>query len=106
MAKINRLALFWRAFFLSLFFGSAVSADEAENRAWQSAVSQNTPNAYFNYLSRYPAGTYVDQAVNALVQLGAVSTRGLEPQQPRTQERQERTSREVDGKSGSGGLYE
>lgn len=75
MAKLGRLALFWRAFFLTLVFGSSANAaDEAENSLWQSALSENSASAYFNYLSLYPAGDFVDQAVNALVQLGAVGT--------------------------------
>ncbi|WP_299196780.1 hypothetical protein [uncultured Tateyamaria sp.] len=79
MAQITRLALFWRAFFLSLIFGStAASADETENRLWQNTVSQNTPSAYFNYLSSYPAGVFVEQAVNALVNLGCVNERGID----------------------------
>jgi hypothetical protein len=76
MAKLTRLALFWRAFFLSMIFGSSsVSADPEDDAAWAAARATNTPEAFYLYLSRFPAGAYVDEAVGALSALGAL--RGL-----------------------------
>ncbi len=75
MAHLTRWALFWRAFFVTLIFGSASQAqDAAERAAWEKARSSNTPEAIFDYLGRYPAGVYIDQAVNALNRLGAIGT--------------------------------
>ena len=69
---------------LSLVFGSAANAaDQAETQIWDDAISANTPDGYFNYLSRYPAGEFVEQAVQKLVELGAVSTRGIEVERPK-----------------------
>ena len=79
MAKLTRWALFWRAFFLTAIFGSgANAADDAENRVWEDAVAANSAEAYYLYLSLYPAGEYVEAALGALTELGAMDTRGLD----------------------------
>lgn len=82
MAKLTRLALFWRAFFLSLVFGTSASADPEDDAAWAAARAANTPEAFYLYLSRFPAGIHVDAAVGALAQLGAL--RGLGPREQGT----------------------
>ncbi len=71
MAAVSRFALFWKMFFVALISGSAASAaSQEEIAAWNAAVSANTPEAYYLYLSLYPAGEYVDAALSALGQVG------------------------------------
>jgi hypothetical protein len=78
MAELTRMALFWRAFFLSLLFGtSSASADAEDDAAWAAARAANTPEALYLYLSRFPTGAYVDEAVASLAELGAL--RGIGP---------------------------
>lgn len=79
MAKLTRLALFWRAFFLSLVFGTSAGADPEDDAAWAAARAADTPEAFYLYLSRFPAGIHVDAAVGALARLGAL--RGLGPRE-------------------------
>jgi len=74
MAAVTRLTTFWKAFFAVLLGGSFASAATRETEVWQSAVSQNTADGYYQYLSLFPAGDYVDEAVAALGRLGAIST--------------------------------
>ena len=75
MARVSRWASFWRAFIAVLLGGSAVhAASQAEVNAWNAAVSANTTDGYHLYLSLYPAGDYVDEAIAALGRLGAVGT--------------------------------
>lgn len=73
MAAVSRLALFWKAFFAVLLSGSsATAATRNEVEAWQAALSANSVDAYYQYLSLFPAGDYVDEAVAALSRLGAI----------------------------------
>ena len=46
------------------------SAQSSEEQSWQEALEANTPDAYHGYLSAYPAGEYVRDAVEALRKLG------------------------------------
>jgi len=75
VAKLSKWAIFLRAF-LVVFLSGAVSrpvvADEAERQAWDEARRLCHPDAFFSYLSRYPSGEHVDQALVALSELGAL----------------------------------
>lgn len=78
MAQITKWALFWRALVLTLVFGQpAISQSAEETDAWTQAVETGTPEAFFKYLSIYPAGVFVDEAVDALEVLGAIGTRSV-----------------------------
>lgn len=95
MAKISKWTIFLRAFLLSLIIAQPArmgSAQSSEDQAWRSAVESNTPQSYHDYLSAYPAGQYVRDAIIALQQLGAIQggtpTRGI-----------------TGGASSAGGLY-
>ena len=75
MAKLSRWAIFLRAFFVTLVVGQpgrVGSADQAEVNLWQSASSAGTISAYYDYLRKYPAGEYVEQALAELIRLGAL----------------------------------
>jgi hypothetical protein len=73
MATVSRFASFWKAFFAVLMGGSfATAATRTDSEAWQSAVSANTADGYYQYLSLFPAGDYVDEAVAALARIGAI----------------------------------
>ena len=72
MATVSRLAVFWKAFFAVLIGGTAASAaGPEETSAWNAAVAANTTEGYYLYLSLYPAGDYVDEAIAALAGLGS-----------------------------------
>lgn len=72
MATISRLAVFWKIFFAALLGGTAAgAAGPEETSAWNAAVAADTPEAYYRYLSLYPAGEYVDRAIGALDRLGS-----------------------------------
>jgi len=72
MATVSRLATFWKAFFLVLLGGTLASAaNSGEIEAWEAARAQNSADAYYLYLSLFPAGEYVDEAIAALAKLGA-----------------------------------
>ena len=80
MAKLTKWAVFWRAFFLTAFFGQSVNAaDENEQRIWRQAVESQAPEGFYLYLSLYPAGDFVDEAIQQLTALGAFATRGSTP---------------------------
>lgn len=75
MAKISKWALFVRAFFIALIASSpsrVSGQDAAEEAAWQAALNQNTPNAYHRYISLYPTGEFILDAIGALDRLGAI----------------------------------
>ncbi len=87
--KLSTWAIFLRAFFVSLLAMQPAkmgSAQSSEEQAWSSAMQSNTEQSYHDYLSQYPAGAHVRDAIVALQRLGAirggVPTRGLkgEPQ--------------------------
>lgn len=84
MARISRVTYFWKAFIITLLGGGfASAASRGEVEAWQAAVAQNTADAYYLYLSLYPAGEYVDEAIAALVRLGLIGPpRGIAPVVP------------------------
>lgn len=72
MANLTRFTLFWRAFFVTLLFGGLpAAADPEEDAAWAEARAAGTVEALYLYLGRYPAGTYVEEALRALSELGA-----------------------------------
>jgi hypothetical protein len=89
MATVSRWAIFIRAFLITLLAGTPArvgSATPDEAAAWSTAAQSDSVAAYYDYLSRYPAGEYVDRAIAALIRLGAINraappTRTL-PQQP------------------------
>lgn len=75
VAKLSKWAIFFRAFLVVFLSGTAtrvVVADEGEQAAWADARRQCTADALFGYLSRYPSGEHVEQALSALSELGAV----------------------------------
>lgn len=75
MARLSKWSIFLRAFlvvFLSGATSSSVNADEGERQAWDEAQRQCSADAFFTYLSRYPTGEHVDQALTALSDLGAL----------------------------------
>ncbi|MEM9755979.1 MAG: hypothetical protein AAF914_08300 [Pseudomonadota bacterium] len=77
MAKLTKWAVFMRAFLLSLIAlqpGRIAAQSSAEVAAWAEAVSANTIDSFHRYLSEYPAGEFVGEAVTALRQLGAFGT--------------------------------
>lgn len=78
MAELSRWAIFVRAFLLSLLAASPTRVggqSSSEDAAWQTALSANTPDAYHAYLSQFPSGQYVGDAVTALRSLGAFGDR-------------------------------
>lgn len=82
--KLSAWAIFTRAFLLSLFAAQPAKmgiAQSGEDALWRSAVAANTAQAYHDYLSQYPAGQHVGDAIVALQGLGAIQggvpTRGL-----------------------------
>ncbi len=106
MAAISRFALFWKMFFVALISGSAATAaSQEEVAAWNAAVSANTSDAYYLYLSLYPAGDYVDEALAALGTIGTTGApRQVEvPSQP-TRPKPPATAKPGTG-NGTGGMY-
>ena len=85
MAKLSRWAVFLRVFLITLVAGQAGrsgAAEPPEVAAWESAASENTASAYYGYLARYPAGEFVDKAISALIEIGAIdraATRQIPP---------------------------
>jgi len=84
MAKISKWVIFARAFLITLIASqpAQVGGSEAsEDQAWRAATQSNSVQAYHAYLSVYPAGAYVRDAIVALQNLGAIQggvpTRGL-----------------------------
>ncbi|MFZ1339038.1 MAG: hypothetical protein WAS26_08310 [Paracoccaceae bacterium] len=103
MATVSRWTSFLRAFFAVLLSGSAASAagtDESET--WSAAMSADTAEAYYHYLSLFPAGDYVDDAVAALARLGVIGApRKIAPVPPAAGG----TTRVGDGGNGDAGVY-
>lgn len=76
MATVSRWAIFVRAFLITLLVGTPArvgSATPDETVAWTTAAQSDSIPAYYDYLSRYPAGEYVDRAISALIRLGAIA---------------------------------
>lgn len=77
MAKLSKWSIFFRGFLLALFAAqpSKVMPDgHTDDEAWQSALEANTPQAFFEYLSKYPAGSHVTDAVESLKRSGAIES--------------------------------
>jgi hypothetical protein len=77
LAKVTKWTLFLRAFFLTLIASSPSrvgSQDAAEQAAWQEAMEQNSAAAYHRYMSLFPAGDFVPDAISALDRLGAINS--------------------------------
>jgi|GEM_PF-2937864 len=69
MAKLTKIAVFWRVFLLSLLVGvpagsKKVLADEASD--WARASGIGTKEAIIWYLRRHPAGDHIDEAIGVL----------------------------------------
>ncbi|MES2846111.1 MAG: hypothetical protein V4804_01620 [Pseudomonadota bacterium] len=82
MAQLSTFAIFMRAFLMVLLAGApgrTVAADRAETEVWSQAMTSNSPEAYFLYLSRYPTGEFVELAVAALIRLGALGSQVTAP---------------------------
>lgn len=75
MAQLSKWTIFLRAFlvvFLSASSARVVTADDGESAAWAEAQRLCNADAFFTYLSRYPAGEHVGQALSALSELGGL----------------------------------
>jgi hydroxymethylpyrimidine/phosphomethylpyrimidine kinase len=73
MARISRLTVFWKAFFATLLSGTlATASTRGDTEAWTAAMTTNTADGYYLYLSLFPAGDYVQEALAALARLGAI----------------------------------
>jgi hypothetical protein len=75
VAKLSKWTIFLRAFlvvFLSASSARVVAADEGERAAWAEAQRLCSADAFFTYLSRYPSGEHVGQALSALSELGGL----------------------------------
>jgi len=60
-----------------------VQADDVERAAWQAAVAANTQSAIYDYLRQYPQGEFLDEAIGALENLGALDQTSQGRQMPR-----------------------
>lgn len=75
MAKLTEWSIFVRAFIISLLATAPTrvgGASDEEEQAWRLAMEANTARAYHSYLSRYPSGDYVRDAIGRLGRLGAI----------------------------------
>ena len=96
MAKLSKWAIFMRAFIVALIAsqpGRVDAQSRAEQSAWDQAQQQNTAQAYFRYLSLYPGGEFVSDALSALDRLGASS--GTVRNLPTTRPQREQTPRQT-----------
>ncbi len=76
MATVSRWAIFLKAFLITLLAGTPArvgSASPDEAAAWSTAAQSDSVSDYYDYLSRYPAGEFVDRAIAALIRLGAIA---------------------------------
>jgi hypothetical protein len=120
LARLTRLAIFVKAFLIAFIAAQptqVASASSREEEAWRRALAQNTASSYYDYLSRYPAGQYVEQAMDRLDRLGALKvmprTRQMPSQSANTRgDRDNRGSRGQDSRDdgrddsrGGGGMY-
>ena len=79
MAALSKWTIFIRAFLLALLAGQPArvgSQTPAEEEAWRDAQSANTPQAYLQYLSEFPASPRVQEAIEALRRTGALGSAG------------------------------
>jgi hypothetical protein len=75
VAKLSKWTIFLRAFLVVFLSGASarvVTADAGERAAWAEAQRSCSVDAFFTYLSRYPSGEHVEQALTALSDLGAL----------------------------------
>lgn len=75
MAKLSKWSIFLRGFLLALFAAQPTKVmpdGHTDDEAWRNAREANTPEAYFEYLSKYPAGANVQDAVEELRRSGAI----------------------------------
>lgn len=75
MAQLSKWAIFLRAFLVVFLSGAgshSATADQSEREAWDEARRLCSADGFFTYLSRYPAGAYVEEALTALSELGAL----------------------------------
>jgi hypothetical protein len=56
----------------------SVQADEGERAVWAQAESACDADSFFAYLSQFPSGQYVEQALMALIEMGALGAEGRE----------------------------
>lgn len=68
--------MFVRTFLSVLIAGTAVprQANANDESEWLQAQQLSTPEAYFHYLRRNPSGVYIEEAVRALNDLGALGS--------------------------------
>lgn len=67
MAKLTKMALFWRTFLVALIAGAPVAttrANASDASDWEIAKTKNTKEAYIWYLGRNPAGEYAEEAID------------------------------------------
>jgi hypothetical protein len=77
VAKVSKWGIFLRVFIVTLLSGSpgrSLAADDAEIAVWQRAVQQDSIASFYRYISLYPSGDYINEAVEALIRLGALKT--------------------------------
>ncbi len=77
MAALSRWTMFVRVFLVTLLVGTggrSVADNVGERDAWKTANTIGTVAAFYAFLSRYPAGSYADDAVEKLVALGAMKS--------------------------------
>ena len=114
------MAIFVKAFLIAFIAAQptqVASASSREEEAWRRALAQNTASSYYDYLSRYPAGQYVEQAMDRLDRLGALKVMPRTRQMPARggntrDDRDNRGSRGQDSRDdgrddgrGGGGMY-
>lgn len=80
MANLSKWTIFFRAFIIALIAAQPArvgSQTSSEEQAWRKAQEANTAQAYHGFLSRYPAGKFVRDAIGALQSIGAVPSSPL-----------------------------
>lgn len=104
MAKLTRLSLFVKVFLVALIASNpsrSVGQSASEEAEWQRALEANTAQAYHRYLSLFPAGEFVTDAIDALDRLGAIDNpvRGFNAGRARA------AGQDSNDSDGRGGLY-
>ena len=108
MAQLSKWTIFLRAFIVALIATQPTRVGgqtSAEDQAWRYALQTNTAQAYHGYLSQYPAGKYVREAIGAIQRLGALPApprnRSVAPQNTAPQREQQSRA----GAAEQSGLY-
>ncbi|MCV2868713.1 hypothetical protein OEW28_08735 [Defluviimonas sp. WL0002] len=75
MAAVSRWIIFWRAFLVTLLFGSSVSptgaqTNQTDEADWLLAQKSCSAEGFRWYLRRNPAGQHLAEAVTMLTTLG------------------------------------